>query len=45
MDRNLDFTVNPSNFSNLPEYVKDIKKDGLRFVVILDPVINVEVWM
>lgn len=43
MDRQLDFLVDPINFAGLADYVRDNKADGLRFVNILDPGINVEV--
>ncbi|XP_050706876.1 maltase-glucoamylase-like isoform X2 [Eriocheir sinensis] len=42
MDRRLDFTVDPVNFQGLQEYVESVKKEGLRFIVILDPAINAE---
>ncbi|XP_013922389.1 PREDICTED: maltase-glucoamylase, intestinal-like, partial [Thamnophis sirtalis] len=39
MERQLDFTLSP-NFTNLPALVNRIKKDGMRFVIILDPAIS-----
>lgn len=39
MDGRRDFTIDPVNFGNLPALVDEVKKDGLRFVIILDPAI------
>lgn len=39
MDGQRDFTIDPVNFGDLPALVDEVKKDGLRFVVILDPAI------
>uniref|UniRef100_A0A8C6XI99 P-type domain-containing protein n=1 Tax=Naja naja TaxID=35670 RepID=A0A8C6XI99_NAJNA len=39
MERQLDFTLSP-NFTNLPALINRIKKDGMRFVIILDPAIS-----
>ena len=39
MDGRRDFTIDPVNFADLPALVDDVKKDGLRFIVILDPAI------
>lgn len=39
MDGRRDFTIDPENFGDLPALVNEIKKDGIRFVVILDPAI------
>ena len=39
MDGRRDFTIDPVNFGDLPALVDDVKKDGLRFIVILDPAI------
>ena len=38
MDGRRDFTLG-ENFTDLPQLVDNVKKDGLRFVVILDPAI------
>lgn len=43
MDRRLDFTYDKENFAGLPEYIRQVKSDGLRFIIILDPAINAEV--
>ncbi|XP_006865405.1 PREDICTED: maltase-glucoamylase, intestinal-like [Chrysochloris asiatica] len=37
MDRQLDFTYDKTNFAGLPEYVKTLKRDGMHYVIILDP--------
>ncbi|XP_071531841.1 maltase-glucoamylase-like isoform X2 [Panulirus ornatus] len=42
MSRRMDFTVDQEHFAGFPEYVRRVKEDGLRFIVILDPAINVE---
>lgn len=34
-----DFTIDRVNFSDLPQLVDEIKTDGVRFVIILDPAI------
>ena len=39
MIRQKDFTYNPVNFKGLPEFVRSIKKDGLRYIIILVSVI------
>ena len=39
MDGRRDFTIDPVNFADLPALVDEVKKDGLRFIVILDPAI------
>ncbi|XP_020616218.1 maltase-glucoamylase, intestinal-like [Orbicella faveolata] len=40
MIRQKDFTYDPVNFKGLPEFVRSIKKDGLRYIIILDPAIG-----
>ncbi|KAL1005157.1 hypothetical protein UPYG_G00055320 [Umbra pygmaea] len=40
MDRSLDFTFEPANFSTLPDMVKDLHSHGQRYVMILDPGIS-----
>jgi len=40
MTRQKDFTYDPANFKGLPEFVQSIKKDGLRYIIILDPAIG-----
>ncbi|XP_072852258.2 sucrase-isomaltase, intestinal isoform X2 [Pogona vitticeps] len=39
MERKLDFTLG-QNFSDLPQFVQDIKSQGSRFIIILDPAIS-----
>nr|XP_025837997.1 putative maltase-glucoamylase-like protein FLJ16351 [Vulpes vulpes] len=39
MDRKLDFTLSP-NFQNLSLLIDEMKKDGMRFILILDPAIS-----
>jgi maltase-glucoamylase len=39
MDGRKDFTIDPINFVDLPALVDEVKKDGLRFGIILDPAI------
>lgn len=41
MDHEADFTIG-ENFTSLPEFVRTEKKNGLRFIPILDPAINTE---
>jgi alpha-glucosidase (family GH31 glycosyl hydrolase) len=35
MDRELDFTYAQDRFAGLPEYVKELKAKGIKFVTIL----------
>lgn len=35
MDRQLDFTINPKTYNGLPDYVRELKKDGIRYITIL----------
>ncbi|KAA0198026.1 hypothetical protein HAZT_HAZT009475 [Hyalella azteca] len=42
MHHNLDFTIDNDNFSQLPEFVKKIKDEGVKFMTVLDPAINAE---
>lgn len=39
MDGRRDFTIDPVNFGDFPQLVNEVKADGIRFVVILDPAI------
>lgn len=39
MDGRRDFTIDPVNFGDLPTLVDEVKKDGLRFITIIDPAI------
>ena len=39
MDGRRDFTIDPVNFADLPQLVDEVKKDGLRFIVMFDPAI------
>ncbi|KAJ7393936.1 hypothetical protein OS493_003605 [Desmophyllum pertusum] len=41
MIREKDFTYDPVNFKDWPEFVRSKKKDGLRYIIILDPAIGV----
>ncbi|KRY53086.1 Sucrase-isomaltase, intestinal, partial [Trichinella britovi] len=41
MDKNKDFTIDSENFKDLPELVNKTKENGLRWIFILDPAINV----
>ncbi|CAN0009790.1 unnamed protein product [Bubo scandiacus] len=40
MERRLDFTYDKVNYAGLPEYLQQLKKEGMHNVVILDPFIN-----
>ncbi|XP_041330517.1 lysosomal alpha-glucosidase-like [Pyrgilauda ruficollis] len=40
MERRLDFTYDKVNFAGLPEFMKEMKKNGKHNVVILDPFIT-----
>ncbi|NXT93533.1 SUIS protein, partial [Anhinga rufa] len=40
MDRRLDFTYDKVNYAGLPEYLQQLKKEGMHNVVILDPFIT-----
>ena len=40
MERSLDFTVSQTRFGGLPDYVRQLKGEGVRFVTILDPCIS-----
>ena len=35
MNRQLDFTINPETYKGLPGYVRELKKDGIRYITIL----------
>jgi hypothetical protein len=35
MDRELDFTYSKDRFPGLPEYVKELKASGIKFLTIL----------
>lgn len=35
MERQLDFTYDKTTFKGLPEFVNSIKKDGLKYIIIL----------
>ncbi|KAK3600456.1 hypothetical protein CHS0354_037863 [Potamilus streckersoni] len=43
MHERLDFTIDKVNFGGLPEYVQQLKTEGIRFIIILDPALNSEV--
>ncbi|CAL8132402.1 unnamed protein product [Orchesella dallaii] len=40
MHKSLDFTYSRENFPGLPEYVRELKGKGIKFVTILDPCIS-----
>nr|XP_060635574.1 sucrase-isomaltase, intestinal-like [Anolis sagrei ordinatus] len=40
MDNNLDFTYDKDNYAGLPEYIQELKKDGLHYIIILDPFLS-----
>ena len=40
LDRALDFTVNPTEFAGLSEFVDNLHEVGMKFVTILDPCIS-----
>ncbi|MDO5124196.1 MAG: glycoside hydrolase family 31 protein [Eubacteriales bacterium] len=42
MERYKDFTVNEENFGNLPEFVEEMKADGIRLVPIIDAGVKIE---
>lgn len=42
MDGKKDFTLDEENFGDLPALVDEVKAQGLRFIIILDPAIAVD---
>ena len=40
MDRHVDFTYNKKAYAGLPEFVRSVKKDGLRYIIILVGFLN-----
>jgi len=40
MHKNLDFTYSQDRFAGLPEYIKELKAKGIKFVTIVDPCIS-----
>ncbi|CAH1775810.1 unnamed protein product [Owenia fusiformis] len=40
MDRRLDFTYDRVNYAGLPQYVTQLKQEGTKFIIILDPGIS-----
>ena len=42
MDSYKDFTLNPENFPDFPEFVKEMKDQGLRLIPIIDAGVKVE---
>ena len=40
MDRHVDFTYNKKAYAGLPEFVRAVKKDGLRYIIILVRFLN-----
>jgi alpha-glucosidase len=41
MERELDFTYSKDRFAGLPEYIKELKTKGIKFMTILDPCISI----
>jgi len=41
IERELDFTYAKDRFAGLPEYVKELKTKGIKFITILDPCISI----
>jgi alpha-glucosidase len=41
MERGLDFTYSKDRFAGLPEYIKELKTKGIKFITILDPIISI----
>ncbi|XP_062438890.1 maltase-glucoamylase-like [Rhea pennata] len=37
MERRLDFTYDKVNYAGLPEYIQQLKKEGMHYVLILEP--------
>ncbi|CAH1264817.1 MGAM [Branchiostoma lanceolatum] len=42
MDEQMDFTYDPVTFAGYPDYVRQLRNEGLHFVSILDPCITTE---
>ncbi|XP_033018828.1 maltase-glucoamylase, intestinal-like [Lacerta agilis] len=40
MDRKLDFTYDKEKYAGLPEFMQELKKDGLHYVIVLDPFLS-----
>ncbi|CAH1800510.1 unnamed protein product, partial [Owenia fusiformis] len=40
-DRRLDFTYDTVNYAGMPDYVRQLKAEGTKFVTILDPCISI----
>uniref|UniRef100_F7BGM0 Sucrase-isomaltase n=1 Tax=Monodelphis domestica TaxID=13616 RepID=F7BGM0_MONDO len=40
MERQLDFTLNRPRFQDLPQFVDKIRRDGMKYIIILDPAIS-----
>ncbi|NXG31947.1 SUIS protein, partial [Dromaius novaehollandiae] len=40
MERRLDFTYDKENYAGLPEYIQQLKEEGMHYVLILDPFIS-----
>nr|XP_020652659.1 maltase-glucoamylase, intestinal-like [Pogona vitticeps] len=40
MDHQLDFTYDKENYAGLPEFIQELKNDGLHYVIILDPFLS-----
>ncbi|XP_069485323.1 lysosomal alpha-glucosidase-like [Ambystoma mexicanum] len=42
MDQQMDFTIDQVNYAGLPDYVKELKKDGMHYIIILDPCLSMD---
>ena len=42
MERYKDFTVNDKTFGKLPEFIEEMKEDGIRLVPIIDAGVKIE---
>ena len=40
MERHLGFTYSKSKYNGLSDHVKSLKKDGMHYIIILDPAIS-----
>ncbi|XP_069085845.1 lysosomal alpha-glucosidase-like [Pleurodeles waltl] len=42
MDRQMDFTFDTVNYAGLPDFVKELKNDGMHYIIILDPCLTMD---
>lgn len=40
MDQHKDFTIDPKNFADLPNFVNEMKSKGMHYILMLDPAIS-----